>query len=468
MEKTALWDMVSALSPPARREIDKMVRSPFFNQRADVVTAWQLALKAVEQKKPLERSVWYGQIYPHDPFDGPKMRTILFLLTEIVRKYLLLTTIEQKPVQSRMILAEALHHLDLEEWAQEALEESRRALTNAAYQGVEWHDLRFHLFTALYARDTSTSRTQTIRFQDLSDSLDKAFILRRLKLSCELLSHQAVYNTTYESGMLDVLLEHLATHPHWLNQNDIALYYHCCLALLRPAEKGHFEHLKPLLLQVERVFPASECRDILLLALNFCIRKLNEGDVHFAHEGLELYQHALQQGYLLEKGLLSRFTFRNIVGMGLRIEAFEWVEYFIKTYGDKLPPEHHESMVSFNLARLAYIRQRYGEAIALLQKADYEDLLLNLAARILLLKIYYETRALRPLEASLEATKIFLRRKKIIGYHRDNYQNILRYFEKLMALNPFDTAEKKALQTALEQEEHLTERDWFLKNLHSK
>jgi hypothetical protein len=465
MEKTALWNILLHLSPVARKEIGKMMRSPFFNQREEVSTAFVLINKAIDSKKQLSRAELHDHIYPKQVFDGAKIRTLVFQLTEIVRKYLILSVIETKPVYSKLLLAEALRGIEADEWEQEALSDAYALLQEEQYKGTEWHDLQFQLLTGLMRQSAGTSRTQTISFQVFSDSLDKAFMLRRLKLSCELISHQAVYKTTYERGLLDLLLAYLGAHPFWLEQPDIALYYHCSLALLNPSETRHFEQLKPLLLQAEAVFPPPECRDILLLTLNFCIRKLNEGDVHFAHEGLELYQHALKQGYLLEKGQISRFTFRNIVGMGLKIEAFDWVEYFILTYRDKLPPEHHESMVSFNLARLAYIRQRYGEAIGLLQKADYQDLLLNLAARVLLLKIYYETHAFRPLEAALDAAKIFLRRKKIIGYHRDNYQNIFRYFEKLLTLNPFDAAERKTLQSALEQEEHLTERDWFLKVL---
>jgi hypothetical protein len=467
MQKTVLWNIIVSLPPAARKEIGQMVSSPFFNQKKEVETAYTLLRKAIEAKKPLSRADLYAQLYGR-PFDGAVMRTVIFLLTEIVRKYLIINLLEQNPVRGKLLLAEALQEIEAEDHAQESLADAYKQLEQEQYKGMEWHDLQFRLLAGLMRQNPGKARTQTISFQVFSDSLDKAFVLRRLKLSCELISHQAVYKTTYQRGLLDLLLLYLESHPEWLKQPDIALYYHCCLALLNPSETRHFEHLKPLLLQAETIFPPTECRDILLLALNFCIRKLNEGDVHFAHEGLELYQHALQQGYLLEKEQISRFTFRNIVGMGLKIEAFDWVEYFILHYRDKLPEEHQESMVSFNLARLAYIRQRYGEAIELLQKADYEDLLLNLAARILLLKIYYETRAFRPLEAALDAAKIFLRRKKIIGYHRDNYQNILRYFEKLLTLSPYDAAGRKALQNALEQEEHLTERDWFLKVLQGR
>lgn len=465
MEKTVLWQTLLALPLAERKMVGKMLRSPFFNQRAALEKAFEVLLDGVVHKMPPTREMLFAEVFPGQLFDGAQMRTVMFQLTEVLRQYLILKQLRQKTVYEKILLAEAFRQLELDDWGRDALLDAENTLERADYRDAGWYDLRFQLFANLGNQPVGMARTQALDFQAMSDSLEQAFMLRKLKLACELLSHQAVYKTAYDLGLLDTLLQHIGRHERWLAQQDIALYYYCCLALLRSNEPEHFQQLKPLLLRAESAFPPSECRDIMLLTLNFCIRKLNEGDTRFAHEGLELYQHALAQGYLLENGFMSRFTFRNIVGMGIKIKAFDWVEYFILNYRDKLPPEHHESMVSFNLARLAYIRQHYGEAIALLQKADYEDLLLNLAARVLLMKIYYETKASRSLEAALDAAKIFLRRKKIIGYHRDNYHNIFRYFEKLLALNPFNPADRKALQTALEQEEPLTEREWFLEML---
>ena len=66
-------------------------------------------------------------------------------------------------------------------------------------------------------------------------------------------------------------------------------------------------------------------------------------------------------------------------------------------------------------------------ALKLLQKAEFGDLLLNLAARSLQLKIYYELQELDLLDSHLQAFRTFLRRKKELGYHRDNYLNTVRF-----------------------------------------
>jgi hypothetical protein len=265
--------------------------------------------------------------------------------------------------------------------------------------GPAIQERRFQIQAETQRQVSGSARTQDLNLQELSDQLEKSFVLRKLKLACELLSHQAVFRADYNFGLLDAVLAHVRNDPALSASPEVNLYFHCCLALLHPSQTTHFANMKPLLLRVEAIFQPEECRDVMLLALNFCIRKLNDGDESFAHEGLELYKNALEKGYLLEKGELSRFTFRNVVGMGLKIKAFDWVEQFIAVYGERIAPAHRESMVIFNRARLEYSRRRYREAMLLLQKADYDDLLLNLAAKTLLMKIYYEADELRLLDS---------------------------------------------------------------------
>jgi len=124
--------------------------------------------------------------------------------------------------------------------------------------------------------------------------------------------------------------------------------------------------------------------------------------------------------------------------------------------------KERNSIVNFNLSRVYFEKGEYSQAQRLLTQFDYNDMLLNIIAKTMLLKIYYEADELRLLDALLDSMTIFLRRKKIIGYHKQNYRNIVRYFQKLLALNRLDAAAVDTLRRQIETEEHLTEREWFL------
>ncbi len=104
-------------------------------------------------------------------------------------------------------------------------------------------------------------------------------------------------------------------------------------------------------------------------------------------------------------------------------------------------------------------------ALQHLQQADYKDLINNLIAKTLQLKIYYETDEYDALDAHLQSMQTFIRRQRVIGYHKTNYQNIVRFGRRLLQLNPNSREDRQAMRQQIASEPVLTEREWFLEML---
>ena len=83
----------------------------------------------------------------------------------------------------------------------------------------------------------------------------------------------------------------------------------------------------------------------------------------------------------------------------------------------------------------------------------------------MLCKIYYELDETDALENQLDSIHIYLRRKKVLGYHKDNYSAIVRFMRRLLATNPNSASEKEKLRREIEQWPVLTEREWLLRQL---
>lgn len=154
-----------------------------------------------------------------------------------------------------------------------------------------------------------------------------------------------------------------------------------------------------------------------------------------------------------------------MVAFGIKLEAFDAVQAFIQKYQNTLQAAQREGFVHFNLARLEYTRGNHAAALRLLQTADFKDLVNNLIAKTLLLKIYFELDEFDPLESHLDSFHNFIRRREVNDYHRSNYTNIITLVRKLMALPPGDAAAQAALRQEIETTEVLTERDWLLEQL---
>jgi tetratricopeptide (TPR) repeat protein len=167
----------------------------------------------------------------------------------------------------------------------------------------------------------------------------------------------------------------------------------------------------------------------------------------------------------LTDGTLLPYTYQNAATIGLILKEFEWVEGFIHRYHEALLPEHREGLFHFNLARLAYQRNQLDQALVMLQKAEYKDVMLNLAAKTLQLKIYYELDEFDLLESHLQAFRAFLNRRKDIGYHRENYLNLVVFTQKLLEIGDFNKKEGVILRSQIVETKAVAERDWLLECL---
>lgn len=180
---------------------------------------------------------------------------------------------------------------------------------------------------------------------------------------------------------------------------------------------------------------------------------------------LELYQFGFKNEIFLVNGELSRYTYQNAVTFGLILKAYDWVKNILESYKNYLPKKFKISTYSFNAARLYYEQDNKNEALTLLQKADSRDVLLSLAAKMLQLQIYYELNEFDLLHSHINATKTYIRRKKIMGYHREIYSNSLKFAQKLIDLNPYDKSERKQLREEVLATKILAEKEWMLQQI---
>ena len=228
----------------------------------------------------------------------------------------------------------------------------------------------------------------------------------------------------------------------------------------------YFDTFKKLIIKHQNLFPTSEIRVLYIMAINHCIQKINqEGGSTYLQEAFSLYRLGIEKDFLITNGIISRFSYRNIVSSGLKLQEFDWVSNFIHQYKKHLEKAVRESTFHYCLSRYHYETGDYLEAMKILQQNKYKDLISNLAAKTLLMKIYYEHQENNVLEYFLISFEAFIKRKKEIGYHKANYLNIIRLMKKMLTLNPFDKKAKLKLQEEVKTTQPLSERVCFLEQL---
>lgn len=397
-----------------------------------------------------------------------KMQALRAVMTELmghIEHFLVYSEKFERKGDYPIRLAEAYRKRGLEKHFRQSLHAARSDWASQPYRHAEYFDAQAAIEYELYQYQSAGQRTEALNWQELSNQTDTAFIARKLRQACFALSHQMVYSTGYNFGLLDMVLAHMRDSEALQAIPSVGLYYFCYLFLTEAEGEPFFREFKPRLLANLGQLPVDEQRNLHLLALNFCIRKINQSTPAYFREALDLYKSALNAELLLENGQLSHFAYSNIAAIAIKVGDTAWVEQFIHQYAPFLEKKHRDAAFHLNLARLEYVRQNMRAALQHLQQADYKDLINNLIAKTLQLKIYYETGEYDALDAHLQSMQTFIRRQRVIGYHKTNYQNIVRFGRRLLQLNPNSRQDRQALRLRIESEPVLTEREWFLEML---
>jgi uncharacterized protein Smg (DUF494 family) len=456
LKNSILWQTYLSLSALEQKHFGQWLQSPFFCRKKALSDLLEVLKQCRQDKTAPEQEALIRQL---KLADITALRLLMSELLEQLEQFLIYGERAEMAAADKVLLAAAYRKRGLDKHFQRTLREGRRQLDNGPYRHSEYYETLAALEYEHYQFQSSGQRTESFNLQALLDATDLAFLTRKLRQACFILTHQTMYKTEYRPGMLPQVLEHVVAEPVLLEQPAIALYFYCYRFLKDPEDLKSFELFKEKLLGDVLALPPDMQRDLHLLAINYCVKKINRQQNAYYREALELYRSALRADLLLENGYLSPFAYNNIVAIALKVGEGAWAETFVETYAARLESKFRSANHQLNLARVAYARKDYGGALLHLQEADYKDLINNLIAKTLVLKIYYETNEFDALDAHLQSMQSFLRRQKVIGYHLDNFRNIIRLTRKLMQAR---RSEMPVLRSLIEQTTPLSEKEWLL------
>ena len=461
MHKSRLIELINTLDRKEIKETRQFLASPFFNHRVDVQALFELLIK--EETVPTKEEA-FAILFPKEAYEPQRIRQVMSWLQKLVEEYLFIRAVRADKVNRKTQLIQEFRSRGLDRHCMVAVREAEALLEQSPNRSGSWHRQNYGLLQEKHLLTGRRQRTGEQHLQALTDEHDAVYLIEKLRYACLIRSYQAVNKVEYDLGLLLPLLPHLFDH-FWERWPVASIYFFSFKMLSETDGHPFFYQLKEQLDKHRHLFPPQELRDIYLFAINFSIRQFNNEEKKFAREAFQLYREMLHAKLLTLDGNISRFAYRNIVAIGLQLQEYEWVESFLMEQKEFLEIQYREATFSFNLAKLEYERKNFTAAILLLQKADYSDILLNLASKTLLIKIYLILDEQRLLDSHLSAMRRFVKRKKMVGYHHENYLNIISICQKLTELNPFDKAAKAGLKKLIESTEPLTERNWLLEQI---
>jgi hypothetical protein len=467
MKKSRLIEILRTCSKRELRELKKWVQSPAHNQREDVVSLYNYLIEDEHLWKDefIAKSVAYRWVYRNESFDDAKMRQTIFFLMKAVDEYLIYQEINQDEIESKMVLSKVYRKKGLDKHFEKNMRVIKGLQEKQAYRNDHFFRSQFLRQKEELAFLANQTRTSPMNLQEFSDLLDINYIIDKLRNAIFMLSHQKVFKVEYNFGLITEVLTYIDNHPQLLEISAIAVYFYGYKTVTDKNNESHFHALKEQIFEHGHLFPHDELLNLYVIAINYGIARHNAGIKQYSLESFKLYRRGFEEKVLIQDGKISRFTFPNVVTVGLKCKEFDWVERFIHDYKHYLEEKYREDTVLFCLARLHFEKKEFNTALKICTQTDYDETLMNLYSRAMAMKIYYQQSEFDVLDSYLESFRNYVVRKKVLGYHKSNYKNIIRLTKKLLKVNPYSKKDREKLKKEIKPANPLTEREWLLHQL---
>lgn len=461
MYKSKLIEAFSSLSKPEQNRFKKFVHSPYHNTHEEV---HHLLDYLIEHKSYRIKDA-FEYVFPSKAFRPQKIRNTMSYLQKLIDKFLIYEALETEEILKNKTLLSVYRTKKLEKCFKSSLKYSESLLKKNQYKDTEYYYFDYELQQEQFLFAQQKKRLEAKNVQEVLDSFDIYYMVTKLKYCLTALSHQNIFRTKYELRIVESILTQIEKED-WLKFPSIAAYYYSYKAMTNFDNTEAFFKLKETFLEYSHLFRTEELKDLYIIAISFCIKQLNLGREEFTVEIFDLYKLGLINGVFVEDGELSRFTYKNIVTIGLKYGAYEWVRAFISDYAPYLSPTHRESYTNYNLAKLYYVTREYNKSMKMFLRLGNTDRELIMGAKVSLLKIYYELGEYDALESLLDSFKAYIKRnKEVSDYQKQSYLNLIRYLQKVQNHNFYDKQIQKKLLEEIKEEPQLPEKQWIISQI---
>lgn len=460
MKKSFSRSLFEGLEPKQRQRFIAFLRSPYFN-RQDRLLAGAMAMDRLENLSgDAYAFALFETLYPNMPYDDVKLRLFFSELLGLLRRFLFVEAMQSSEEEHSLNLLRYLRqHREVD-----AFERLARRLQREFDADSGWNPRRFEwrhrLEMEKMSYESFRNRFTHFDFNLGAAQLEVAALIQRLRIYLEQLSHEAIGRTPAAYPMLDAWIRH-ANEQGWDQHPELRLYLLATQLFREPAQDVLFYEYLSLLGEQEAGFDFETGRELYLTALNYGIRKINQNAVEFFKISLDLFRHCVERGWILDYGVMSSLTYKNIIVLCLRMNDLDLAEQLLDAYRPLVDARDRPMIYQFCLARIRKERGDFRGALYLLNTSLFKDPLIELNARVEMIKIYYEIDDPELMNNQLTATRQLIRRSKKLGYHREYYVNFLTASARLLSLRRPDQHAKQVWMDGILADKKLIEKSWL-------
>jgi len=471
MNKSKLLDLLRAMS-----ENERSLFVPYLEYKSSLANVSEAALllfdyvqKHLNREEALNKEKAWRILYPNEAFRDTRLRKIMHELNQASMDFLVQYKITKQEQLQRQVGLEISwtkglpkHYRSLERQTQDYFEKESLRDDQYHLQQMQYYDLAYRRAERITRRPQLANLLRQKNYH-----LDAYFYMEKLRNYCNSISNRVFFSLEGEELSLpEGFLEVIARSPQ-AREVGVSMYLSVARMLENPGKTSFFYQLKQELKEYSHHFSLDEQDNLYIFLKNYCIGyQINQGNSQFFHELFDLSCTLLEKGITQRNGVITPQAYKNIITVGLHVQAFDWTEQFIRDFTSLLPEEERHNALNYNLAKVFFNQGDYQRVIEQLREVAYANHTYALGSKLMLLKTYYELGEDRALDSLIDSFRIYLRRNRAISREvRQQYQNVLRFVRKLFYLPSQSTEARAKLRKEVEACEPLADKTWILSKL---
>ncbi len=425
-----LYHIIDSIPSRALQEAEKFLRSPYFNQKEELVELFQLLRPWQHRFTKLDKKKAYEQLRPGQAFEAKWWNDRGSELSRLLEQFLQHHYLRKHPMEDLQLKRAALKAYGLDKYYLKYTEVAAKELAALSQKSEHY---RFQLWECQHVLYTHSSdpKKRLIWEEKAQHQLDLYYWMQKLALQANIVAGTQARRLALSPTYLQALLQAVDTleyPPPLLQIYRQTLEYIQAGCSLEEYQKGiqeiqaHSQAIDPL----ERAF-------LLMIWCNLGSRRFAAGEREFIEPVFQLYQYGVAEKLFIQHGYLSGNIYTNICIMAAHAGKEDWLETFTRDHSQQLSPHLRTETIALTEAFVAFHRQQFTKAERRLRDIHTHDLSFKIRVHSLSVRCLLEAHLKLPtyyqvLSHKVTAFKRMISSKKSLSEERiQAYLNFANY-----------------------------------------
>jgi hypothetical protein len=465
-----LYELLKGFTKEELKRFGLFIKSPYFNKSKIMEVLYGYFKKNFSRldSPGITKENISAVIYPGEKYDDANLRKQLSNFTKLTEEFLTHIALDKKKFTKENVLIPELLERGYNKSAEQLITELRRKYVteknkdSGYYYNIHETERSYFLLKSREMKNPEQHTAQT------------SFMLDLYYISVKLLHYNTVLNlklhynkqVKFDMWAFDDIVKFIENNFEEIKTHHCAVFadYLSVTMLLYPDEKEKYDNLNEYLGQVKDKFDESTLYRFYIFLYNHSIYRLNKRHVQNNSELFEIIKTMDRENVPLWNYFGFHIYYVNAVTNAVYAKDFEWASEFMKKRREKINADIRDETHNLAMANYNFSQKKHKEALKYLVNVDFPNYSFYIAAKTMLIKIYWELSEPEGVLSTIDAVRKFLQRKELIPQRlMESATNFINCVSKMV--DP-DTRDKSfEIRKILEKEMSTSEKQWVEEKL---